>query len=270
MESQKYLTKKFFFLTFSCSWLLWGAAILFGRDISQMPTPILFALAGAAPAMTAVYLTYSAKDKAQIRDFWDRAFNFRRPKVRWLFFSLILPPALVLISGFIDSLLGGRGFQLEARFQTNYSLLLTLAVFTLFFGPLPEELGWRGYALDGLQRRFSPLKSSLILGAVWTLWHLPLFFIPGSYQNSLAFGSPDFYLFLVDKLFQSILITWIFNKSSRSTLTAILFHFAVNFSGEMLNLDERGIMILTGFWFVCATVTSFALHFQSRSPTNKV
>ena len=49
------------------------------------------------------------------------------------------------------------------------------AIFILLFGPLPEEMAWRGYALDGLQSKWNALEASLILGIAWTIWHLPLF-----------------------------------------------------------------------------------------------
>jgi membrane protease YdiL (CAAX protease family) len=87
----------------------------------------------------------------------------------------------------------------------------------LFFGPVPEELGWRGCALDRLQERDSALISSLIIGGTWALWHLPLFFIAGTYQHGLGVGTPAFWLFMVTKFPDSILMTWIYNNTRRST-----------------------------------------------------
>jgi membrane protease YdiL (CAAX protease family) len=126
----------------------------------------------------------------------------------------------------------------------------------LFFGPLPEELGWRGYALDLLQARYSALVSSLILGAVWALWHLPLFLILGTYQHGLGIGSHSFWIFLITIVFQSILLTWIYNHNRRSTLSAVLFHFMVNYSGELFALTDRAEIYQSVLWavFVIAVV----------------
>jgi len=58
-----------------------------------------------------------------------------------------------------------------------------------------EEPGWREYAQEGLQRRMSVLAASLVVGVFWALWHVPLFFIPGTYQAGLGVGTSGFWAF---------------------------------------------------------------------------
>jgi membrane protease YdiL (CAAX protease family) len=154
----------------------------------------------------------------------------------------------------VDVLLGGAGPKLEAaeRFVQQPWMFVPFAVFTLVFGPLPEELAWRGYALDGLQGKWSALTSSLILGVAWTVWHLPLFFIQGSYQYGLGLGTARFWLYMMDKVPQSVLMTWIYNNNRRSTLSAILFHFTVNLIGELFGLTLRAEAIYILLWIVAA------------------
>ena len=122
----------------------------------------------------------------------------------------------------------------------------------LLFGPLPEEMAWRGYVLDGLQARWNALIASLILGIAWTLWHLPLFLIEGSYQYGLGIGTPQFWLFVLGMVPQSILMTWIYNNNRRSTVTAVLFHFMINFVGELLALSLRAETIYVASWWIAA------------------
>jgi membrane protease YdiL (CAAX protease family) len=90
-----------------------------------------------------------------------------------------------------------------------------------------EEIGWRGFALPRLQSRQSALASSLVLGAVWALFHLPIFFAHGDSvlgsQNSM---NP--LAFLIDVLAGAILMTWLFNNTHGSLLIAYLYHAAVN------------------------------------------
>jgi membrane protease YdiL (CAAX protease family) len=112
-------------------------------------------------------------------------------------------------------------------------------VFRLFFGPIPEEPGWRGYALDGLQARMNALSASLILGIVWSLWHL-VFFIEGTWQaEQVGLGTQRFWLFMLSIVIESSLYTWIYSNTKQSTLSAILFQFVGNAFGELFALAER-------------------------------
>lgn len=167
---------------------------------------------------------------------------------------LLTAPLLTALGVVIDLVLGGTGAEPEA--VSNIVLaplsLIPFAVFILLFGPLPEEMAWRGYALDGLQARWNALVSSLILGVVWTLWHLPLFWIEGSYQHGLGTGTPQFWLYMLDKLPLSILMTWLYNNNRRSTLSAVLFHFMVNFVGEFIGLSFRAEAITIASWWIAA------------------
>ena len=111
--------------------------------------------------------------------------------------------------------------------------LLLFAGFVLLLGPLPEEIGWRGYLLDRLQLRFEALGASVVLGAAWIAWHVPLFFMTGYYAR--AGGAPDPLPFGVMILLGSVLYTWIHNNTHGSVFAAVLFHFAGNFTGELLD-----------------------------------
>jgi CAAX protease family protein len=70
------------------------------------------------------------------------------------------------------------------------------------------------------------------------LWHLPQFFVEGTYQSGLGFGSASFWLFMAVLLPESILITWVYNNTYHSTLSAVLLHFMTNFTGEILGLPD--------------------------------
>jgi membrane protease YdiL (CAAX protease family) len=97
----------------------------------------------------------------------------------------------------------------------------------LILGPLSEEIGWRGYALGRLQTRWNALTSSLIVGLVWALWHLPLFMMVGTSQHEL--GLP-FIGFLVGFMANSILYTWLYNNTKQSLWSAILLHWLFTYA----------------------------------------
>ena len=229
---------------------------LSGLEFGDPPIPILIALGGIGPLVASIALTYLTQGRQGRRDYWRRVIDFKRISVGWYAIILLIVPILTAVAVLLDVLSGGRGAYPETRFQANLASILPFAIFTLFFGPLPEELGWRGYALDGLQGRYGALASSLILGIGWTLWHMPLFLIEGSYQNSLGWGSVGFWWYMSDKTLESILMTWIYNHNQRSTLSAVLFHFMVNFTGELFALTPQAELYQIVVWAVAAIVVT--------------
>jgi len=234
---------RFFILALGISWFFWIWVILLGWNVMAFPAIVLGAFGLFGPAIAEIILIYCARDKDERRDYWQRVFDIRRIGKRWHLIIWLTFPALNTLA-LLLSVLAGSSWS---EFETARNLLsepwriFPFAIFILLYGPLPEELGWRGYALDGLQARYNALLSSLILGAIWALWHLPLFFMKGQWQHDvLKFGTLDFWTFIFSPIFLSILFTWIYNNTNRSTLSAILFHFMCNFSGNLIPLTEQG------------------------------
>ena len=111
----------------------------------------------------------------------------------------------------------------------------------------------RNYSLGlyRLQAKWSALISALILGSLWSLWHLPLFYIKGTYQANLGVGS-EFWLFMIGVVPLSFALTWIYNNTRRSILAVIIFHAMVNFTGELIAITERADIILIFLYVVAA------------------
>jgi membrane protease YdiL (CAAX protease family) len=257
----------FFMLTFAWTWSFWGLAILSQRPMGEFPVPLLVALGGVGPMVAGIALTYLTQEQAGRHDYWRRVFDLKRIRLSWLAVTLLTVPLLTTLAIVLNLLTGGTGLSLESRFQSNLLNILPFAVFTLFFGPVPEELGWRGFALDSLQVKYNALVSSLILGVLWTLWHAPLFFIPDSYQNGLLIGTASFWWYMLDKTFQSVLMTWIYNNTGRSTLTAILFHFMVNFIGELFVLSARTDFFQIIVWALATLIVMFVWKSKTLTRT---
>jgi membrane protease YdiL (CAAX protease family) len=119
---------------------------------------------------------------------------------------------------------------------------------------LPEEFGWRGYVLDRLQERFGALRSSLLLGVVWAAWHLPLFLMEGTYQYLQGLGSLWFWLFLIGILPLTVVFTWVYNNTRRSTLAIVLLHFTVVLAADFLNVSAGTNILSTGLWIALAVI----------------
>ena len=105
-------------------------------------------------------------------------------------------------------------------------MILPTFLFMFFLGgSVQEEFGWRGYALPRLLKIWNPLVSSLVLGVVWGVWHLPLFYISGTSQFYMPFGI----FFLLTPLF-SLVNTWVYLRTGRNLFSALLLHTAINTS----------------------------------------
>jgi membrane protease YdiL (CAAX protease family) len=243
----------YFAIALGWSFAFWAAAG-FSTGIEKPPGSLLFLIGGAGPLLAALALTHLREARPLQRDFWLRVVDLRRIGWVWLAAALLTHPALVALALVADLALGGAAPPPVAAFE-HPLVLLELVFFVFWFGPLPEEMGWRGFALDRLQLRMNALRSSLVLGAVWAIWHVPLFLIPGTFQNGLGFATPRFWVFLATLLPLSVLITWIYNNTRRSTLAAVLVHFSGNLAGALL---EKSFRFAT-FELVCLAMAALAI-----------
>lgn len=184
----------------------------------------LFVIGGFVPSLTAIFLTWKQEGKAGLRSLGRRVIQFN---IGWRWYAAILG---IVILGTLGQLaihrLLGKAFD-GSLFIAQLSSALPL----ILLGPLSEELGWRGYALDRLQTRFNALVSSLIIGLVWGLWHLPLFGMVGTSQHELAI---PFLGFLGGVMATSVLYTWLHNHTHASIWTAVFFHWVFTYAMQVV------------------------------------
>lgn len=253
----------YFAATFIWTWIFWSVAIALGVN---MASPLGFGLliAGVSgPLVTGVGFTYLTKNKAGRRDYWRRVIDPRTISAKWFLVIVLFAPALFGLAALLDFTFGGTGAvwgETLLNAATNPLGLVFSAMFATLI-PFIEELGWRGYVLDRLQAKRSAFTASFIIGVVWSLWHLPLFFVEGTYQAGLGVGTLEFWLFMVGVVFLSFPFTWVYNNTQRSILAVILFHGVVNFAGELIPISERADTISTFLWLAAAAgITLFWGH----------
>jgi uncharacterized protein len=118
----------------------------------------------------------------------------------------------------------------------SLSSLAFIIGFALAAGAV-EEPGWRGVAQDITQAHAHPLIAAMFIGLLWVLWHLPLFFMEGSYQHDLGLLTPRFWHFNAALMLLSILYVWVCNGANVSILAAILLHAGTNIAGSLIPQD---------------------------------
>ncbi|MCX6048467.1 MAG: CPBP family intramembrane metalloprotease [Chloroflexi bacterium] len=240
--------RTYIFLTFGLTWPLmlievlgsWGV-IAFRLTLSGMGLLItLFVAYG--PTIAALIVTGMTRGRAGIRTLLGRLLIWR---VGWQWYA-----AAILLPGVIGlgatALYALRGGTLAAWPSFSWGMFLLLPVSFLVRGIVNgEEIGWRGFALPHLQTRWNALTASLVLGGVWALFHLPIFFVHGASvlgsQNSM---NP--LAFLINVLAGAILMTWLFNNTQGSLLIAYLYHAAVNtWTSEIFRTNSLDGLVLT-------------------------
>jgi uncharacterized protein len=217
---------KYFALTFAFTWALWVPAALEARGvISSLPVPATF-LGAFGPMVAAIVVTALEGGRAGLRSLLGRIVRWRVAPI-WYAVAILGPFVLTLAAIALHVALGGQppspGLLVGAL-----PTLLIVVVYMIITVALGEEVGWRGYALPALQARYSALVASLILGVLWALWHLPVFFNPDTHYSNLPF-----LLFLAYMVAFAVLITWVFNSAEGIVLMAIFFHAVMNASSEL-------------------------------------
>ena len=236
----------FIALTYGITWVFWIPLAVSGQDVMAGPLMIPLLLGGFGPSMAGIIMTYRTKDKAGKRDFWHRSINFKQISFGWYMVIFCLFPLAYGSAILFDILLGGSlpGADNLVQALANPAFWLVGIVMSLVLGPLSEEFGWRGFALDPLQSKWNALVASLVLGFFWLLWHSPEFFMAGIPTGEIVSGVVPFLTFAANVLAMAVLYTWVFNNTHRSILSVILLHFSHNFMLNMLvPISERADLL---------------------------
>jgi uncharacterized protein len=222
-------------IAFTWSWVSWfiGLHYLAGginrTSVGHFVNCFFFGVYG--PAIGSLVSTLLFDGFRGVAVLFNRLIRWRAPIAVYLLIILlpifVLVTAIGLFSIYYDKI-GAINFAAVAGIPM---LLLRASV----AGPLGEELGWRGLLLPELQKKYSPIIASLILGVIWYCWHIPLFFAP---FGTLVSGAPltivPLLVYLIFVLCLALINTWLFNNSNGSVLITILMHLSVNAGAVLL------------------------------------
>jgi uncharacterized protein len=207
-------------IAFGLAWGLMGLKFAFPEPMEALFGPMgytnpAFILAVYAPGFAGLFLVWRYYGLSGLGRYLKRLTMWRMPLRWWALLVLGIPAAFYIGAAITGSI--GDPFPF-----TPWYAVLPAMLAMLLIGPM-EEFGWRGVALPLLQRRFAPVYADLILAAIWSLWHLPAFFLDGTPQNAWSFGP-----YLIGMLAVSMILCAMFNASGGSILVAALFHFQLN------------------------------------------
>lgn len=217
----------FFLTTFALTWTAWLAPAALGASANSG----VFALGGPffllgvfAPAIVALALTASGEGRAGVERLLARIGRGQVGAPMYLF-AIGYPAATELFAALIQRFTIGDW----PRFGDTSVPLILGGILVSTLVQAGEEVGWRGYALPRLAAHLRLGGASIVLGVIWALWHLPLFFLPGSGSDGQSFP-----LYLLHVTTLSVAMSWLYWKTDGSLLLVMVMHASVNNTGGIV------------------------------------
>jgi uncharacterized protein len=251
----------FFILSIVSILLLASPGILINYGIIDIDIPFLpFIILGSwSPNLMAfLVIALIIKQKGGIKDLFRRWTMFRVSAWWYLvaFSPILVSLTAVIIYHYFDPQAG------QTANLPGFSFLAGFLLISLITGAMGEELGWRGFALPWLQTRFNALGASLILGVIWGLWHLPLWF------TGMGYEEVSFWLFAWVGIAMTIIITWICNSTNGNMVLVTLFHMSYNFGmgliGEVWSIPMNKIIAYSAIVFTFYMIVVLIVNGPSK------
>jgi len=226
----------FFLLTYVYSWILWAPAVLDGIGV-ELPIDVtgytmVAVLVGAfAPMFAALTLEARRSGWAGVKAFLGRVLDFRFKPV-YLLAALAVPLVIHLVSHYMARAVGlDVASTLIPADVPVAPVVLAIPYFILMLvvGGGQEEFGWRGYAQEPLQDRIGVIPASLVIGVIWGMWHLPLWFMEGDLHSSYSF-----FAFVLMTTSISVVYAWLYNASGKKLIPVMFFHAMSNTAAPLL------------------------------------
>jgi membrane protease YdiL (CAAX protease family) len=245
--------------------MIFGTAVSLTVATGLLP-PVAAQLGAISSSLAAIILVVVEGRKGGLRELLGR-FLIWRVGIQWWAFALLFTIIPSVAALYLFNLLGGPPVDWSGL-PPLYTVVPTFIILTVAAG-IGEEFGWRGFLLPRLQTRHNALISSLIVGVIWAIWHIPLFFIKGTGQYDIQSQGgllPAILGYSIFVIFSSIQFTWVFNNTKGSVLLAAVMHGATNAWGGYIDVF-RGHFggILT---FVVVSVLVSIIIVLMAGPTN--
>lgn len=235
-DEYRYRPGLFFICAYFFTWIFWIPAIF----VPGTTGSVLMLIGLIAPAVVStIFVLVSGSDELK-KDLKDKIISFY--KVKWInVFWAVVVFALIVVFSILLSLLFGQSLK-QFSFTDDFSFTgvgIGTAFVTITLASTIEEVGWKGYCEDSIGQYMNWFWESLLFGALWSLWHLPLIFIQGTYQAGLMVNPLYVINFFISGIPLGYIITWVYLVSDRSILACMIFHLFVNFMQEKIAMTPE-------------------------------
>lgn len=234
--------------------------------------PAASQLGALSSSLAAIVLVVVEGRKGGLRELLGR-FLIWRVGIQWWAIALLFAIIPSVAALYLFNLLGGPPVD-WSRLPQLYTVVPMFIMLTIAAG-IGEEFGWRGFLLPRLQTRHNALVSALIVGVIWAIWHIPLFFIKGTsqYDQALQGGLlPAILAYSAFVIVSSIQFTWVFNNTKGSVLLAAVMHGAMNTWGGYIDVYRGhfgGILTYAAVSVLVSIIIVLVAGATNLSRTNK-
>ena len=236
-SKNKKVTILYLVVTIALTWLLQFMPLIIGLDIENTSissfdfASLFFGLGGMMPTLIGVIFVLVFYTKDGIKDFLKRCFVPNKECISAILISLVLICTEVFVTQMISRLLGAEnlGFEGLKLIAQNPLYFFYFLFWGIISGPFSEEFGWRGFLTDRLFRKDKVLQMSLLIGFVWGIWHLPLYFYPAQIQHDWFMINPILgLLFIVSCMSAALVYTTIYVVAKRKIFPIFFLHMFKN------------------------------------------
>jgi membrane protease YdiL (CAAX protease family) len=226
-------------------------------DDLALPVPIVFLITRVidfGPTLAGLLAAWIVAGSSGVQDLLRQSFRWAGNR-RALLMAILIPSGILGTALLLRAILADTAVFSTLNWggpATIGSLLFWIAFRTLLGGGLGEEIGWRGFAQPRLQETHSLVKTSLIIGSVWAIWHFP---------GAMIAESPLFNMlvFLVFVIPAGFTYTYVYNISQNSLLPVILMHGLTNGLSAFLERSLFPGLLEDDLWVILFILITLAV-----------
>lgn len=226
--------KKYVIITYLVFWVMilgicGSASMVF--HASPFIMRVLSNVCAWSPTIVLLLMWKKLRPKQRRVDFISSQFA---GSLKWylLLFLIVIIAGGSLLSVFLLSILQEKSFSSYFA-MGSYSFFASF-LFSLLSGPTGEELGWRGYLREELDKKYSFFGAALIQGIIWTFWHTVLWFVDSDFTGF------ELVPYIVSNLLVMTSLVFVMNtvlEKHKNLIYSIVIHFTFNFIYCFLQVD---------------------------------